>query len=169
MAMPVKNAKITNCYKDPLCKIKYTKGYHTGVDFIGADGQYVPVCAFRDASVLKVGWDPAGWGNYIILRYAGKYDVVHAHLSKVLVSQGAAVKEGQQIGVMGTTGNSTGVHLHFEVRVAPWTNRNDINASNFLGILNQRGPVQDKPIMIPEVILVALVMMKWLLLTSRDF
>lgn len=140
MALPVKNARITNAYNDPLCTIKYAKGYHTGIDFISNDGSNVPIYAAVDGTILLTGWDPSGWGNFTILRYKS-YDIIHAHQSKILVSQGQSVKAGQQIGIMGTTGNSTGVHLHFEVRKAPWTNQDDIDASVFLGIKNERGNV----------------------------
>lgn len=140
MAMPVKNAKITNAYQDPLCTIKYSKGYHPGIDFVSVDKN---IYATLDSMVLLVGWDPKGWGENIILRTTdGKYDIIHAHLSSTKVKQGEKVKAGDVIGIMGTTGNSTGVHLHYEVRKAPWVAKNDISPATFLGIKNKRGTAE---------------------------
>lgn len=145
MTMPARQSTISNCYKDSECDNSYyKKGYHTGIDFKSA---YTDAYAAVDATVLVAaynseakGYDPDGWGNYVILRTMDKkYDLIYAHLAKLLVSQGETVKSGKVIGVIGSTGYSTGPHLHFEVRKAPWTNKNDINPAAYLGIENKRG------------------------------
>ncbi|MCM1564937.1 MAG: M23 family metallopeptidase [Dehalobacter sp.] len=152
MSMPVRNAKITNAYLDPKTKGDYKKttvnpnGDHRGMDIIGTDGTYVPTYAAVAGTIIASSYDKAGWGNFVILRTTdGKYDLIYGHHSKVLVSQGTKVKAGQQLGVMGTSGNSTGIHLHFEVRKAPWNNQIHVSPATFLGIKNERGNVVSLP------------------------
>jgi murein DD-endopeptidase MepM/ murein hydrolase activator NlpD len=92
--------------------------FHDGVDLSGSNG---PIFAVRDGTVTAVGVAPGGgWGNWISIDHGEVAGVGHiysfyAHLASVNVSVGDTVKAGQQIGVMGTTGNSTGVHLHFGI------------------------------------------------------
>lgn len=108
---------------------RYSKGYHTGIDLAAAD---YTVRATAPGIIQEAryapgrGADPNGWGNYVILRSQG-YDIIHAHLSNVAVAKGQAVSEGAVLGRMGSTGQSTGPHLHFEVRKVPWTARNDVD------------------------------------------
>lgn len=139
MRMPVDNARITQSYKDPLSKNKYAKGYHTGLDFVGE----LPIYAVQAGLIAYIGWDPKGWGNYLILRTT-EHDLIYAHLARITVELklNHRVKEGQQIAVMGATGNVTGPHLHFEVRNQPWTKEEDVDPAVYLGIKNQRGPVE---------------------------
>ncbi len=59
-----------------------------------------------------------GYGNYIVIAHAGKMVTLYGHLDKLLVRPGQLVRAGDIIGLEGSTGNSTGPHLHFEVRVA---------------------------------------------------
>ncbi len=66
--------------------------------------------------VLHAGWDRSGYGNLIIIDHGNGYRTYYAHLSKMLVKQGESVAQGQRIGSVGSTGNSTGSHLHFEIR-----------------------------------------------------
>jgi murein DD-endopeptidase MepM/ murein hydrolase activator NlpD len=91
---------------------------HTGVDFAAAGGS--PIWAAADGRVFRAGWN-GGYGNFTCVYhgvYAGKgFATCYAHQSVILVSVGQRVKRGQQIGRVGTTGTSTGNHLHFEVRL----------------------------------------------------
>lgn len=90
---------------------------HAGVD-IGANGSSLNIKASASGTVSRVVYNHSGLGNYIILRHtiSGKtYDTLYAHLSSVSVSTGQTVTQGSKIGVMGNTGNSFGVHLHFEM------------------------------------------------------
>lgn len=89
---------------------------HTGVDIAGKIGN--PNYAARDGRVIKsqCGWN-GGYGCYIILDHGGGITTLYGHNSELLVSVGETVQQGQTIGLLGSTGRSTGPHLHFEVRV----------------------------------------------------
>ncbi|MGY4388414.1 peptidoglycan DD-metalloendopeptidase family protein [Streptomyces sp. TE12347] len=94
----------------------WSSGYHTGVDFIAAMGTTVK--AVGAGTVVSAGWS-GSYGNEIVIRHAdGKYSQ-YAHLSQLSVSSGQSVTAGQTIGLSGSTGNSTGPHLHFEIRTTP--------------------------------------------------
>jgi murein DD-endopeptidase MepM/ murein hydrolase activator NlpD len=86
---------------------------HAGIDISGKSG--TPVVAARDGTVTFAG-RRGGYGNLIIIGHADNYETYYGHLSAILVKVGDAVKRGQKIGLMGSTGKSTGPHLHFEVR-----------------------------------------------------
>lgn len=137
--VPVKNARISQVYgrKDK----QYRKGYHTGLDIV-ADGKDKTIYAARAGTVIKRGVDPKGWGNFVIARQTDGHEVCYAHLDIVYVKQGQVIAEGDKIGVQGSTGNSTGPHLHFEVWEGNWEDRNDINAAEYLGIANEKGPAK---------------------------
>ncbi|ELS54539.1 peptidoglycan DD-metalloendopeptidase family protein [Streptomyces viridochromogenes] len=89
---------------------------HTGQDFAVPIG--TPVRAVGDGRVVKVSCAGA-FGMEVVVRHAGGYYTQYAHLASVAVDQDERVDTGQWIGQSGTTGNSTGPHLHFEVRVTP--------------------------------------------------
>ncbi|MFD3694815.1 peptidoglycan DD-metalloendopeptidase family protein [Streptomyces sp. NPDC058646] len=94
----------------------WSSGYHTGVDFIARSGTSVK--AVGAGTVVSAGWS-GSYGNEVVIRHAdGKYSQ-YAHLSSLSVSSGQSVTAGQQIGLSGSTGNSTGPHLHFEIRTSP--------------------------------------------------
>ncbi|HWP80151.1 MAG TPA: peptidoglycan DD-metalloendopeptidase family protein [Candidatus Acidoferrum sp.] len=88
---------------------------HTGIDIAAAGG--TQILAAASGTVLKTGYSSA-WGNYILLDHGGGIATFYAHMkTSALVAVGATVTKGQKIGIVGTTGLSTGNHLHFEVRV----------------------------------------------------
>ncbi|MBA2947541.1 transglycosylase family protein [Streptomyces himalayensis] len=94
----------------------WSKGYHTGVDFPVPTG--TPVKAVAPGRVVSAGWGGA-YGYQVVIRHAdGKYSQ-YAHLSALTVKAGQTVVSGQRIARSGSTGNSTGPHLHFEVRTGP--------------------------------------------------
>ncbi|MEZ4553502.1 MAG: M23 family metallopeptidase [Dehalococcoidia bacterium] len=83
---------------------------------IDIEAPYVPVVASRSGQVVFVGGDPCcSYGLYVIIRHDGEYETRYAHLSQFSVQLGQWVDAGQQIGISGSTGRSTGAHLHFEV------------------------------------------------------
>ncbi|GAA3086159.1 hypothetical protein GCM10017562_65240 [Streptomyces roseofulvus] len=94
----------------------WSSGYHTGVDFPVPTGTTVK--AVSDGRVVTAGWGGA-YGYQIVVRHDdGRYSQ-YAHLSAVSVREGQRVSGGQRIGRSGSTGNSSGPHLHFEVRTGP--------------------------------------------------
>ncbi|MEV7589632.1 LysM peptidoglycan-binding domain-containing M23 family metallopeptidase [Streptomyces sp. NPDC089922] len=94
----------------------WSSGYHTGVDFVAPMGTTVK--AVGAGTVVSAGWS-GSYGNEVVIRHAdGKYSQ-YAHLSQLSVSSGQSVTAGQSIGLSGSTGNSTGPHLHFEIRTGP--------------------------------------------------
>ncbi|MFD5318323.1 peptidoglycan DD-metalloendopeptidase family protein [Streptomyces sp. NPDC127098] len=94
----------------------WSSGHHTGADFPVASG--TPVAAITSGEVVSAG-TVNSYGNEVIIRHDdGRYSQ-YAHLSSISVSAGQTVSTGDQIGLSGSTGNSTGPHLHFEVRTGP--------------------------------------------------
>ena len=91
-----------------------TTRFHAGVDIDGACNQ--PIWAGESGSVLSAGSN-GGYGNATVIDHGSGLSTLYAHQSTLQVSAGQRVRRGQQIGLVGTTGLSTGCHLHFEVRV----------------------------------------------------
>ena len=92
-------------------------GFHDGIDYAAATG--TPVMAADRGRVLYSGWAPpafAGGGNMVHLAHANGYETLYYHLSAAIARMNAMVSSGQMIGRVGSTGNSTGPHLHFTVR-----------------------------------------------------
>ncbi|HEX6488845.1 MAG TPA: peptidoglycan DD-metalloendopeptidase family protein [Candidatus Dormibacteraeota bacterium] len=83
-----------------------------------------PVIAAADGVVTYAGWDSYGWGNTVLINHGNGFSTRYAHLDSIAVALNQTVSRGQQIGLSGTTGNSTGPHLHFGVY------RNDMTLSN---------------------------------------
>ena len=86
---------------------------HSGID-IGA-GMGSPIYAADSGYVAIAGWSTVGYGNMILIDHGNGYQTRYGHLSAFMVEAGDSVKKGQLIGRVGSTGNSTGPHLHFEV------------------------------------------------------
>jgi murein DD-endopeptidase MepM/ murein hydrolase activator NlpD len=87
---------------------------HEGLDFAGAHG--TPIHATGDGIVVQADWD-AGYGRTVRIRHDFGIETVYAHLSQIRVREGQRVSRGERIGDMGSTGRSTGTHLHYEVRI----------------------------------------------------
>ena len=88
---------------------------HPGIDLAGAYG--TPIYATADGTVVRAGWNNGGYGNLVELDHGRGITTRYGHMSAILVHAGDHVKRGQQIGRMGSTGRSTGNHLHYEVRI----------------------------------------------------
>lgn len=86
--------------------------FHDGIDLVGASG--TSIYASKAGSVATTGYD-ASAGNYVIINHGDGYYSYYLHLSSFVVSTGQSVGQGSLVGGMGTTGNSTGVHLHFGI------------------------------------------------------
>lgn len=87
---------------------------HRAIDIGSWTGN--PVVASDSGYVIYAGWDRTGYGNLIIIDHGNGFRTYYAHLSRIFVRQGESVGQGQRIGSVGNTGNSTGPHLHFEIR-----------------------------------------------------
>ena len=106
------NGSISSRYgkrKDPLNK---KSAFHTGVDLRGKRGEKIKATA--DGIVIKA-LRNGGHGNYVLVDHGNGYTTSYSHMQKYLVHRGDRVKRGQVIGLVGSTGRSTGPHLHYEV------------------------------------------------------
>ena len=116
---PLKGAALTQGFGPTTAWFEPPYGgaahFHTGLDLSAAWGS--PVHAADDAVVLFTGSDGYGYGNYVVLGHSGGMVTLYGHLASIAVKQGDQVKQGDVIGAEGSTGNSTGPHLHFELRV----------------------------------------------------
>jgi murein DD-endopeptidase MepM/ murein hydrolase activator NlpD len=86
---------------------------HKGIDIAGPVG--TPIEAAADGTVVVAGWHSGGYGNLVEIRHSDGTTTRYGHNSRLSVSVGQTVQQGQQIAEMGSTGNSTGSHLHFEI------------------------------------------------------
>lgn len=102
---------ITSPYGYRIHPVYKTKKFHSGID-IGA-GYGTAVVAANGGTVTMAGWN-GGYGNCIVIDHGGGLATLYGHMSSISVSKGASVSKGQQIGKVGSTGVSTGPHLHFE-------------------------------------------------------
>src|SRR5262249_22115648 len=91
-----------------------TVGFHPGIDISAVQG--TPIHAAAAATVISAG-DEGGYGNAVILDHGDSVATLYGHMVSVAVKAGQHVEEGDVIGYVGSTGNSTGPHLHFEVRI----------------------------------------------------
>ena len=103
------------------------RDFHTGVDIGATTGSNIVAAESGTVILANYGWN-GGYGNYIILSHGNGITTRYAHASQLYVTAGQTVSKGQVIAAVGTTGNSTGPHLHFEVRV----NGSHTNPLNYL-------------------------------------
>jgi murein DD-endopeptidase MepM/ murein hydrolase activator NlpD len=87
---------------------------HKGIDIAGPVG--TPINAAADGTVISAGWNSGGYGNLVELKHSDGTTTRYGHNSRISVSVGQTVRQGQQLAEMGSTGHSTGSHLHFEIR-----------------------------------------------------
>jgi murein DD-endopeptidase MepM/ murein hydrolase activator NlpD len=89
--------------------------FHTGIDLVAPFG--TQVLAADDGVVALVGSSSSGYGNYVVIVHSGGLDTLYGHLATTVVKVGQQVAQGQPVGLEGSTGNSTGAHVHFELRI----------------------------------------------------
>ncbi|BFH16440.1 hypothetical protein J6TS7_35290 [Paenibacillus dendritiformis] len=109
---PTKSRRLTSSFgyrKDPLTGYA---AFHAGIDIGGETGD--SVLAAAEGEVIEAGFN-ASRGNYIIIRHVNQLDTWYMHLQRIHVSVGDKVGKGEKIGALGTTGRSTGPHLHFQI------------------------------------------------------
>jgi murein DD-endopeptidase MepM/ murein hydrolase activator NlpD len=100
-------------------------GFHTGIDIWCPTGN--PIFASKAGKVIFAGWE-GGYGNTVVIDHGGGFSTLYAHQTRYYVHEGQIVAQHLRIGACGATGNATGAHLHFEVRV----NGNPQNPMNYL-------------------------------------
>lgn len=108
------STRVTSEFGYRLHPILKVNKLHTGMDIGAAAG--TNVLAANDGTVIKAGWNNS-YGNLVMIDHGGSIVTLYAHNSKLLVSTGDVVAKGQVIALVGSTGQSTGPHIHFEVRV----------------------------------------------------
>lgn len=114
----VKKVGGSGYYACPINAIR-TQGVHgnNGVDYGAPVGTAIIAAADGEVMISRTGWN-GGYGTYIVIRHANGTQTLYAHMSQLNVNPGERVVKGQVIGKMGNTGQSTGPHIHFEVRGA---------------------------------------------------
>ncbi|UUP19345.1 M23 family metallopeptidase [Nitratireductor thuwali] len=125
IANPLPGAAVTSTFgvrRDPILR---RPAHHSGMDFRGGTG--APIRAAGAGKVVKAGWN-GGYGRMIEIDHGNGLTTRYAHMSKLLVREGAHIEVGAVIGKVGSSGRSTGPHLHYEVR----KNGTAINPLNFL-------------------------------------
>lgn len=91
-------------------------GFHGGIDITGGGFQGAAIYATRAGTVIAAVYSTVGYGNYVIIDHGDGFSSLYGHCSSLAVSTGQSVSKGQHIANAGSTGNSTGPHLHFEIR-----------------------------------------------------
>ncbi|HEY1144182.1 MAG TPA: M23 family metallopeptidase [Sphingomicrobium sp.] len=112
---PVRTAAFTSGYGVRSDPFRGSAAMHPGIDLAGPYG--TPIYATADGTVLRAGWNNGGYGNLIEIDHGRGIATRYGHLSAVLVHAGDHIARGQLIARMGSTGRSTGSHLHYEVRI----------------------------------------------------
>ena len=112
---PVKTAAFTSGYGVRSDPFRGGAAMHAGIDLAGPHG--TPIYATADGLVTTAKWNSGGYGNLIKVDHGRGIETRYGHLAQMLVRDGQQVKRGQLIGRMGSTGRSTGNHLHYEVRI----------------------------------------------------
>jgi murein DD-endopeptidase MepM/ murein hydrolase activator NlpD len=113
-AFPIPGAPVTSGFGPRIDPIAGYVGFHPGVDFGAPLG--TPIHAAGDGLIVFAGQE-SGYGNYTCISHGHGIATCYGHQSQILVQVGQSVVRGQVIGLVGTTGYSTGPHLHFEVRI----------------------------------------------------
>ena len=123
----------TGAYMWPIpgysyCSRGWTGLYaHNGIDICGGYG--TPIYATQSGVVTKALYTGRGYGVYVVIDHGGGYSSLYGHCSSLAVTAGQIVNQGDLIAYMGSTGNSTGNHCHFEIRI----NNVQVNPAPYVG------------------------------------
>ena len=136
---PVRTAAFTSGFGVRSDPFQARAAMHPGIDLAGPLG--TPIYATADGTVLRAGWNSGGYGNLVEIDHGKGIATRYGHMSAVLVSAGQHITRGQQIGRMGSTGRSTGSHLHYEVRIdgRPVNPIPFMKSSDYLMAMQQKG------------------------------
>ena len=113
MEYPLEDYRITSEFGYRTGPITNEPGVHTGLDMAADYG--TPIYAAADGEVLDSAWDNS-YGNYVKILHKNNTVTIYAHCSRLCVDEGDIIRQGEKIAEVGSTGDSTGNHLHFEVR-----------------------------------------------------
>lgn len=105
--------RVSSGFGSRMHPLKGRRIFHKGVDLAAPYGE--PVYSAGNGRVISAGYSP-GYGWFVRIRHKGGYSTLYAHMSRILVRKGETVRIGQRIGKVGSTGTSTGNHLHFELQ-----------------------------------------------------
>ena len=142
MRLPLENPKITSCYE----QIRYINGkrnLHKGLDMISMSGNR-NVVSVKDGTFRGAFYDKNGFGNYVVIQHEDGIRTIYGHFESVNkeLKAGQYIKAGTFLGIEGTTGRSTGIHLHIEARKSPYLTSNRINIAEYLGVMNKKGEIE---------------------------
>ena len=113
-------------------------GAHTGMDIVCISKASPKICAVASGTVVVAKAGSTGYGNYVVIQHISdegkRFYTLYGHMvdGSIAVAEGSEVKVGQVLGIMGSTGNSTGPHLHFEVRLNDNTSSSAVNPYPYL-------------------------------------
>ena len=128
------SGRITSYFGYRIAPLSIASEFHTGIDIANAPG--TPVYATADGVVRYSGW-ANGYGLSMVLDHGFSFSTLYGHLSELLVKEGAQIRRGQLVGRVGSTGTSTGPHLHYEV----WIDGAPQNPVKYLQAGNKNSPL----------------------------
>ena len=105
---------VTDSFGKRVNPVTQEESFHYGVDIAAAEG--TPITAARDGQAVYCG-DDEYYGNYIILKHGEDVFTVYGHCKEILIKEGDDIKSGDEIGTVGSSGQSTGNHLHFGIKI----------------------------------------------------
>lgn len=142
MSLPYEGKiRVTKLYGTPPPPgFTYAAGKHSGMDLVGVNSKQIHAVAA--GTVIRSGYDPTGWGNYVVIAQSDGYSCIYAHLNKRNVKVNEKVQEGQAIGMEGNTGNVTGSHLHLEMRKVYADRNTTIDPAEYLQIKKKTGDLE---------------------------
>lgn len=112
--MPMKGARFMSGFGARFHPIHHRTRMHNGLDFAGPSGSKIK--ATGSGVIMKAVYSPS-FGNYVVIQHKNRIQTLYAHMSAIKVRQGQRVQTGQVIGIQGSTGHSTGAHVHYEIIV----------------------------------------------------
>lgn len=125
------NGVVTSVYGYRIDPVYGGTGFHSGIDL--ANDYNTPIYAAKSGTVIFAG-DGGTYGNAVFIEHADGYVTRYAHMNQILVSVGQTVSQGEQIGLMGSTGKSTGSHLHFEIRIGNRYDSYSVDPAPYIGL-----------------------------------
>ena len=142
MMLPVKTKECYISQEYGRINSKYAAGLHAGLDF-APKNKYKDLPNIYSVTSGKVirSQNKGNWGSYIVIRDICGESHIYAHLLERHVKVGDQVKEGQAIGIMGNTGNSSGIHLHYEIQTNYYNAQSHKDVAKYLNINNTVGDI----------------------------